>query len=175
MDWIPTGPSAGFNPRMHINSLAAATSVTPQGSPFRGKLPPAPIHPYHQAAKPPPQPTFFKAPEEKRVQFQATMMGQKGNSFNPEGGATPRAEMDMRPVTLAMVQEDTGLESLFGTVFNLTDEPKGVQDLWASQQIPRRTGWLGAVFWTVLIAGVCSVAINKWLMLKLEQPVMVDT
>jgi hypothetical protein len=171
MDWIPTGPSAGFNPRSHISTLAA-TSVTPQGSPFRGRLPPAPIHPYHQAAKPPPQPTFFQAPEEKRVLFEETMMGQKGNTFNPEGNAKPTAEMNMRPARLAMVQEDTGLEGLFGAVFNLSDEPQGVQDRWAEQQVSSRKGWFPAIFWTVIIAGVCSVAANKWLALDSEQAVL---
>jgi hypothetical protein len=160
MDWTPTGPSSNFTPRKHIQS--ALSSTTPQPSPFRGSLPPAPTHPYHQAAKPPPKATFFRAPEEKRVQFQKNISGQGYGVF--DGDKSGGHEMEMAVPRLNLAQEDTGLEKLFSSVFSLSDEPQVIRESRSGETIPvGNKAWLGAAFWTIVIAAVCSVGVSFWM------------
>jgi hypothetical protein len=159
MDWTPTAPTSNFTPRKHIQP--AISSITPQPSPFRGSLPAAPVHPYHQAAKPAPKATFFRAPEEKRVQFRKNISGQGNGAFEAErsGGQ----EMDMAAPKLNLSQQDTGLEGLFSSVFSLSDEPQEVRESRRETTHVGNKGWLGAAFWTVVIAAICSVGVSFWM------------
>jgi len=168
MDWTPTGPSSGFTPRAHIQQsvLGASSTTTPQASPFRATLPPAPTHPYHKAVKPIPQPTFFRAPEEKRVQFQRSLLGLGQSRELFESDQRHGQEIDMAAPKLNLKQEDTGLEGLFSSVFSLSDEPKEVLEGMAERGRLEQKGWFGAAFWTLIIAVLCSVGMSFWMMLS---------
>jgi len=83
-------------------------------------------------------------------------------------------EVDFAPPRLDLMHRDTGLETLFGSVFSLDDEPREVASGRPSREASslgwrkeRRTSWMGAAFWTVVIAGVCSVAVSFWMMGRL--------
>jgi hypothetical protein len=67
---------------------------------------------------------------------------------------------------LNLTQEDTGLESLFSSIFSLSDEPKEVVEGIVERGRVEQKGWFGAAFWTLIIAMACSVGVSCWMMLS---------
>jgi hypothetical protein len=167
MDWTPTQPA--FTPRQPVQSKVVVESYTPAGSPFKHTLPPAPEHPAHKARKPPTQPTFHRAPEEKRNEFKENIRNQGKPSVLDSWGlpAEPTAahEMDMGVPKLKLTQQETGLESLFNNVFSLQDDPREVQmdTTGTAGQPSGKARWVGATVWSLFIAVPLSVG-AAWLL-----------
>jgi hypothetical protein len=169
MDWTPTQPA--FTPRQPVKNNLPIESYTPVGSPFKHTLPPAPEHPAAKARKPPVQPTFRRAPEEKRSEFQDSLNNRgKPSVFDSWGlpaEPNPPHEMDMGKPRLKLAQQETGLENLFNSVFSLQDDPQEVQ-LEASQarNTPRGKGsWINATVLSLAVA-LPLAAGAAWLLSK---------
>jgi hypothetical protein len=98
------------------------------------------------------------------VQFQRSLAGLDGMFGGRQTAAGTTNEVEFAPPRMQLHQ-DTGLENLFGSVFSLEDEPREVS---AGQRLGRAEtrSWLGAAFWTVVIAGVCSVGVSLWMMVE---------
>lgn len=145
MEWSPTKPSSTFlipeNSFKHQDP--GTVRLTPprpsKPSPFYGALPPAPINPAHRLRNPPNQHMFSRAPE-----------GEQGNLFRSIGGlrsgdvaqhrsaeddddfstvaGTPmpktRRDWELTSPKLRWNENlvDTGLESLFDSVFSIQDK-----------------------------------------------------
>jgi len=65
-------------------------------------------------------------------------------------------EMDIAPPRLNLKQQETGLENLFNNVFSLSDEPAEIAS-GLDHQSERPSSWIGAAFWTLVIAVCCGI------------------
>ncbi|GME28086.1 hypothetical protein GTA08_BOTSDO01146 [Neofusicoccum parvum] len=133
-------------------------------SPFRGTLPPAPIGPAHKLRNPPNQPTFKKTPLAKQKDFFSKLMGSNAAPTNPnnyETASTADTEWRLNNMSPQQLQKrriemefaepklrlqpphpvDTGLESMFDTVFSIRDEPEEVQRQRAEER-EQGKGWI---------------------------------
>jgi hypothetical protein len=118
MEWEPTtSVTSGFKPTPRGPTLQA-----PQGpSPFYGRLPPAPISQAHRLRNPPNKIAFRSTPDDI----------QKGYFNERKSAALLASEQRLEeyaepaPAQLVLPQDvaDTGLESLFDSTFQLTDQP----------------------------------------------------
>ncbi|KAK8166116.1 Ima1 N-terminal domain-containing protein [Phyllosticta citribraziliensis] len=199
MEWTPTRPENHLftlNSRTAslpvqkqtnlMNSLLQDTATTNERNPFRGTLPPAPLAPAHKLRNPPNQPIFQQASAAKQRDFFAKIMNRGGKStdtpgtpafrYETEGEEPASRELELAPARLQLREDpvDTGLESLFTSVFSIRDEPKEVQEAEARREqieAERRRreeeegkGLLLALFIAVppIIIGMAFVARTVW-------------
>ncbi len=147
MEWTPTRPE---HPTLHPMrpvqppQLQQPPLQPPTPSPFRGSLPAAPISPAHRLRNPPNQQKFRRTPlAEQKNFFSKLMISQRATVDSNEGagltGSTNEAELrpkgwiEMADSKLKLQEDavETGLESMFNSVFSIRDEPAEVR---ASEQ-----------------------------------------
>ncbi|KAK8202733.1 Ima1 N-terminal domain-containing protein [Phyllosticta capitalensis] len=160
MEWTPTRPENHFftldsrtasrpaqQQTNRINSLVQNTTNTNERNPFRGTLPPAPLAPAHKLRNPPNQPIFQQASAARKGDFFARIMNRGGGAsdapdtptsfrYETEGQSPAPRELELAPARLKLREDpvDTGLESLFNSVFSIRDEPKEVQEAEARRE-----------------------------------------
>jgi len=155
MDWTPSTRSSltSINPPI-ARSIASMSAATSGPSPFHGGLPAAPQPPAHRLLKPAAlQPGALRKVSDTQKEAFATTFSTfkvKPGSKQPtqyrddedettatedEGGLTRRVGKKRREMEIADpkfwpqsdFQKDTGLESMFGESFTMTDGPAGVR------------------------------------------------
>ena len=174
MEWTPTKET--FSPRFPVARHLQSVDDNPSAgsNPFRSTLPAAPEHPMHRISKPPVQPTFIRASEEKRDNFWNQMMHPVNQNTISSGSAALNpalagAEMRMGAGKLRLPQADTGLETLFNSVFSLSDEPREVSGTLGTdvQSNARHPGteapWIGVTFWILAVVLPCGAAV-AWML-----------
>ncbi|EOD50092.1 hypothetical protein UCRNP2_3132 [Neofusicoccum parvum UCRNP2] len=154
-----------WNNKLHAKQLQQLINNSKnEPSPFRGTLPPAPIGPAHKLRNPPNQPTFKKTPLAKQKDFFSKLMGSNAAPTNPnhyETASTADTEWRLNNMSPQQLQKrriemefaepklrlqpphpvDTGLESMFDTVFSIRDEPEEVQRQRAEER-EQGKGWI---------------------------------
>jgi len=154
MDWTPSTKSTltSFNPPIARSSPNVSAAMSGP-SPFHGGLPAAPQPPAHRLLKPASlQPGALRKVSETQKDAFVTAFstfGVRSGSTHPqyrddddettatedEGGLTRRVGKKRREMEIADpkfwpqsdFQKDTGLESMFGESFTMTDGPAGVR------------------------------------------------
>ncbi|KAK7512015.1 Ima1 N-terminal domain-containing protein [Phyllosticta citriasiana] len=158
MEWTPTKPenhfftldsrTASLPVQQQSNRMSSLlqNATTNERNPFRGTLPPAPLAPAHKLRNPPNQPIFQQTSAAKQRDFFARIMNRGGKGLDSPGtpafryeneGEEPASrEFELAPARLQLQEDavDTGLESLFNSVFSIRDEPKEVQEAEARRE-----------------------------------------
>lgn len=171
MEWTPT--KIPLSPHQYSQPPAQESHATFGANPFRTTLPAAPEHPAHKARKPPMR-TFIRASSENRENFFQSMMNHKRPSSSNEDGpgagapgtATAGNEIQMQAGKLQIQQQETGLETLFNSVFSLDDEPREVRSAAFTASTTRpgtEAPWVGVAFWLTALALPCGAA-TYWMM-----------
>jgi hypothetical protein len=139
MDWTPSQEQVPFNPNPLPNASVSVMGTSQVPSPFYGRLPPRPISPATRLRNPLNQPHPQKITNDQKDLRVNNMRGYLSGNGGADGG---HGKGRKQPITLANPRffpddeysRDTGLESLFDTVFTLGDEPPEVAKAIKSQR-----------------------------------------
>ncbi|KAH0548622.1 hypothetical protein GP486_007834 [Trichoglossum hirsutum] len=140
MDWTPSQEQVHFNTNLPPNATISVTGTPQAPSPFYGRLPTQPISPAARLRNPPNQPHLRKITDDQKDLLINNMRGSLSSGNEDADGSLGK---DIKQsITLANPRffpdddynRDTGLESLFDTVFTLGDEPPEVAKAIKSQQ-----------------------------------------
>ncbi|KAI9767518.1 MAG: hypothetical protein M1839_004478 [Geoglossum umbratile] len=128
MDWTPSQEAKLFNPALSPITTVSIANPPQSPSPFYGRLPAQPISPAARLRNPPNRPHLRKIPDDKKEALVNNMRGY--SSSDNEDGSDRKGKKH----SIAMANprffpndeysRDTGLESLFDTVFTLGDPPE---------------------------------------------------
>jgi hypothetical protein len=154
MEWTPSQEEKPFNPTIPPTSTIGIADTPQTPSPFYGRLPPPPISPAARLRNPPNRPHLRKIPDDKKEALVNNMRGSslsdnEDNGSNAKGKKHSIAMANPRFFPNDDYTRDTGLESLFDTVFTLGDPPevKGQQQAEAARRLEPKISIRPARLW----------------------------